>query len=137
MNHSRAAVIAAAISAGAAVAATAAMVASAQAAAPPLVYICQAQPCRNAQELEVSDASGAPIFSVAEYGGASAFGDNISVYAPGSVYHPAVTVSYQSPGAYDKAHGLAARCTAPATWYEPHGIWACTASGTWTRKVSF
>jgi hypothetical protein len=140
MNRKHAAALAAgAITTGSAVAIAAATLATASHAAastPSLVYICQAQPCRNNQELEVFDSSGAPIFSVPEYGGPAAFGDNLSVYGPASIWHPAVTVSYESPAAYDRDHGLSARCTAPSAWYEPHGTWSCTASGTWVKKAS-
>jgi len=64
--------------------------AAAVADSPPLVYTCQAQPCTANQEFTVSDPHGAPIFSVGEYGGAAVYGDQISVYKPGDVYHPVV-----------------------------------------------
>lgn len=118
-----------------AIAATASSISAAKASSPQLVYICGQQPCTNAQEFEVFDNKGAPIFSVPEYGGPSVFGDNYNVYAPGSIYSPAVTIGYQPPATYDKAHGLPTTCRSPATFIEPHGIWGCYNS-VWVKKVS-
>lgn len=101
-----------------------------------LVYICSQVPCADNQELEVFDTYGNPIFSVGEYGGASVFGDNFAVYAPGNVWTPAMTVSYTSPAAYDAAHGIADSCTAPSTWMEPGGVWSCQGS-TWVQSEVF
>jgi hypothetical protein len=103
---------------------------------PPLVYICPSvqgqQPnCQNGQEFEVFDHNGAPIYSVGEAGGDGVFGDNRSVYAPTSVFNPVLVESYTTPAGYGKTS-----CTAPSTWIEPHGIWYCTTSGTWTEYLS-
>lgn len=101
---------------------------TAAASSPQLVYICQQQPCTNSQELQVTDPHGAPIFSVGEYGGAGVFGDNLSVYGPGSVYAPSVVESWRSPVR------AGASCSRPAVWIAPGGIWSCKA-GTWVRMV--
>jgi hypothetical protein len=90
------------------------------ASSPQLVYICSSQPCTNAQELEVFDANGAPIYSVGEFGGDAVFGDNRSVYPPGSVTNPSVVESYTTPAGYGKTS-----CVAPEVWVSPTGIYAC------------
>jgi hypothetical protein len=95
------------------------------AAAPPLVYTCSAQPCVNAQELEVSDANGAPVFSVGEYGGDAVFGDNRSVFPPSSVFNPSVVESYTDPATNARTHNLPGTCVAPEAWISPSGIYAC------------
>ena len=100
----------------------------------PLIDICQQAPCTNRQELEVFDQNRAPIFSVGEYGGASVFGDNLRVWAPGTnllTGTAAVTLSWESPGKYDRQFKLADGCTPPAMWESPQGIWACTSSHEW------
>jgi hypothetical protein len=99
------------------------------------VYVCPALPCAGGQELEVFDHNGAPIFSVGETGGAAVFGDNASVYAPGSVTHPAVVLSWESPAAYDAKFRLPTGCVAPAIWESPADIWACQ-GGKWVVKVA-
>ena len=106
------------------------------AAASPLVYVCTAQPCAGAQEFEVFDAYGNPVYSVGEYGGDAVFGDNRSVFAPGSVTRPVLVESFASPAVYAKDEHVKAACRAPETWIEPHGIWYCTSSGTWARDLS-
>lgn len=100
-----------------------------------LVRVCTRQPCPGGQELEVDDRNGAPIFSVGEYGGAAVYGDNVSVYPPGSAYHPAIVLSWESPAAYDRQFRLPFRCTAPALWEEPAGTWTCY-HGIWMRQAS-
>jgi hypothetical protein len=60
----------------------------------PLVTTCDTQPCPDAQEFTVWDPDGRPIFSVGEYGGAATYGDQISVYKPGDVYHPVIQLRY-------------------------------------------
>jgi hypothetical protein len=90
------------------------------ASSPQLVYICSFQPCANAQELEVFDANGAPIWSAGEFGGDAVFGDNRSVYPPGSVTNPSVVESYTTPAGYGKTS-----CVAPEVWVSPTGIYAC------------
>jgi hypothetical protein len=60
----------------------------------PLVTTCDQQPCPDAQEFTVWDPDGRPIFSVGEYGGAAVYGDQISVYKPGDVYHPVIQLRY-------------------------------------------
>lgn len=96
----------------------------------PLVYTCpdtqgHDSQCANAQEFEVFDKNGAPIFSVGETGGAAVFGDKLSVYPPSSVFSPAVVSSYQAPSG---------SCTSPAAWIAPQGIWACK-GGVWVKKI--
>jgi hypothetical protein len=89
---------------------------------PPLVYICQIQPCTNDQEFEVFDNHGNPGFSVGEFGGAAVFGDNLSVYPPGNVYYPSWVLSYTTPAQYDAQHPgaiQAEKCEAPAVWLAP------------------
>lgn len=105
-----------------------------------LVYMCadtQGHPsnCSNNQEFEVFDRNGAPIFSVGETGGTGVYGDNASIYGPRSVFSPAVVTSYTDPGTYNRTFHRPNRCTAPAVWIEPRGIWSCR-NGTWTKKVS-
>jgi hypothetical protein len=97
-----------------------------------LVYVCGSQPCRAGQEFEVVDSHGAPIWSVGEYGGAGVFGDNLKVYAPRNVFHPAVTISWEPPLAYDKKFKVTAKCKAPALWIAPQGTWHCV-SGQWVN----
>jgi hypothetical protein len=103
----------------------------------PLVYICpgvqngKTPSCTNGQEFEVFDTNGAPIYSVGEFGGDAVFGDNRSVYPPGTVTDPALVESYTTPARYGKT-----TCTAPSTWIEPHGIWYCTSSGKWVKYLS-
>jgi hypothetical protein len=106
----------------------------------PLVGICQRAPCPNAQVLEIFDQDGAPIFSVGEYGGASVIGDNLRVWAPGTdllAGTAAVTLSWESPGEYDRQFKLAGGCTPPAIWESPQAIWACTASHEWKIALRF
>lgn len=117
-------------------------VAAAAATGDPLVYVCpdtqgHASVCANGQELEVFDKNGAPIFSVGEAGGAGVFGDNSSVFAPSSVFSPATVQSYTDPATYNRTFGRPNTCIAPEAWFEPHGIWGCTTSGSWTKKASF
>lgn len=107
----------------------------AQAQSSPLVYICAQLPCVNAQELEIFDGNKAPICSVGEYGGLSCFGDNIKVFPPGTVYHPAVIQSWESPAAYDRTFRLPVSCVAPAVWLEPGGIWVCSAGRRWVLRL--
>jgi hypothetical protein len=107
----------------------------------PLVYICpdtqgHEPVCDNGQEFEVFDKSGAPIFSVGKTGGPAAFGDNSSVFSPSSVFTPSLVNSYTDPATYNRTFGRPNTCTAPEVWFEPHGIWACTVAGTWTKKIS-
>lgn len=103
----------------------------------PLVYICpgvqngQTPSCANGQEFEVFDTFGNPIYSVGQSGGDAVFGDNRSVFAPGSVTNAAVIESYTTPAGYGKTS-----CVAPSTWIEPHGIWYCTSAGTWAKDLS-
>ena len=106
----------------------------------PLINICQQAPCTNSQEFEIFDQSGAPIFSVGEYGGASVFGDNLRVWAPGTSLRTgtaAVTLSWESPGEYDRQFKLADGCAPPAIWESPQGIWACTSSHAWKMALRF
>jgi hypothetical protein len=94
-----------------------------------LVYVCGSQPCRAGQELQVVDPHGAPIWSVGEYGGAGVYGDNLKVFAPETVFHPAVTISWESPLAYARKFRLARSCKAPALWIAPQGTWHCVSGG--------
>jgi hypothetical protein len=106
----------------------------------PLIDICQQAPCANGQELEIFDQGRAPIFSVGEAGGASVFGDNLRVWAPGTSLlagTAAVTLSWESPGEYDHQFKLADGCTPPAMWESPHAIWACTSSHKWKIALRF
>jgi hypothetical protein len=106
----------------------------------PLIDICQRAPCTNGQELEIFDQGRAPIFSVGEYGGASVFGDNLRVWAPGTSLlagTAAVTLSWESPGEYDRQFKLADGCTPPAMWESPQAIWACTSSHKWKIALRF
>jgi len=106
----------------------------------PLVGICQQTPCTNGQELEVFDQGRAPVFSVGEYGGASVFGDNFRVWAPGTSLltgTAADTFSWESPGKYDHQFKLADGCTPPAMWESPQAIWACTSSHEWKKALRF
>jgi hypothetical protein len=106
----------------------------------PLIDICQQTPCTNRQEFETFDQNGAPIFSVGEYGGASVFGDNFRVWAPGTnlvAGTAAVTLSWESPGEYDRQFKLADGCTPPAIWESPQAIWACTSSHEWKIALRF
>ena len=99
-----------------------------------LIDICQQAPCTNHQEFEIFDQNGAQIFSVGEYGGASIFGDDFRVWAPGTnllAGTAAVTLSWESPGEYDRQFKLAEGCMPPAIWESPQGIWACTPSREW------
>lgn len=96
-----------------------------------LIYMCQQQPCKNAQEFEVFDPNGAPIFSVGEFGGDGVFGDNRNVFNRKDVFHPALVESFTTPALYGSKS-----CAAPAVWIAPQGIWACKA-GTWVKKLSF
>lgn len=113
-----------------------------------LLYICErVRHCRNYQELEVFDALRNPIFSVGAYGGAAMFGDNFSVFPPGTVYRgPGMTrvthhgregwlvQSYESPTHYTTDHaGSQAGCTAPSLWVAPQGFWHCSNGGRWVR----
>jgi hypothetical protein len=112
----------------------------AQSTPQPLIYMCQQAPCTNAQELEVFDQGGAPIFSVGEYGGASVFGDNLRVWAPGTnllTGTAAVTLSWESPGEYDHQFKLVEGCTPPAMWESPQGIWVCRSSHEWKIVLRF
>ena len=105
-----------------------------------LIDICQQAPCTNSQEFEIFDQNGAPIFSVGEYGGASVFGDDFRVWAPGTnllAGTAAVTLSWESPGDYDHQFKLADGCTPPAIWESPQGIWACTSSHEWKIALRF
>jgi len=65
----------------------------AKAAPPQLIYMCQQAPCTNAQEFEVFDGYGAPIFSVGEYGDVGTFGTGLAVFRPGTVTNPVVTIN--------------------------------------------
>jgi hypothetical protein len=106
----------------------------------PLIDICQQAPCTNNQEFEIFDQNGAPIFSVGEYGGASVFGDDFRVWAPGTnllAGTAAVSLSWESPGEYDRQFKLADGCTPPAIWESPQGIWACTPSHEWKIALRF
>ena len=106
----------------------------------PLIYICQQAPCTNRQEFEIFDRNGAPIFSVGEYGGASVFGDDFRIWAPGTnllAGTAAVTLSWESPGEYDRQFKLADGCTPPAIWESPQAIWACTSSHEWKIALRF
>jgi len=106
----------------------------------PLIDICQRAPCTNRQEFEIFDQNGAPIFSVGEYGGASVFGDDFRVWAPDTnllTGTAAVTLSWESPGEYDRQFKLAGGCTSPAIWESPQGIWACTSSHEWKIALRF
>jgi hypothetical protein len=107
-----------------------------RASAPPsrLVYVCSSVPCKSGQELTVFDKSGAPIWSVGEYGGAGVFGDNLKVYGPKTLAHPAVTISWESPLAYDRKFRLPSSCSGPALWIEPGGTWQCVADA-WTLAL--
>lgn len=106
----------------------------------PLVYICQgsvgtAPACQDAQELQVSDHNGAPIFGVGEYGGAHVYGDNLSVNGT-SVFSANVTESWESPVKYTGK----VTCASPsggALWIDSAGggeFWTCT-SGKWVRHA--
>lgn len=99
---------------------SAGVVAQAYASSSQLVYICGQQPCKGAQELEVFDPHGAPIWSVGEFSGDAVFGDNRSVYPPNTVSNPAVVESYESPVAYGKTS-----CKAPELWISPTGFYSC------------
>lgn len=106
-----------------------------------LVYICadtqgHLSNCVNGQELEVFDRNGAPIWSVGETGGDAVFGDNRSVYRPGSVSAASVVESYTDPATYNRTFGRPNTCVAPAIWIAPHGIWACS-NGAWGKRISF
>ncbi len=106
----------------------------------PLIQMCHQAPCANDQELEVFDQGGAPIFSVGQYGGASVFGDNLRVWAPGSnllTGTAAVTLSWEPPGKYDRQFKLPGGCTPPAIWESPQGIWKCTSSHEWKTVLRF
>jgi hypothetical protein len=103
---------------------------------PQLVYICTATPCTNAQEFAVFDANGAPIYSVGEFGGDGVFGDNRSVFAPGTVVNPAVVNSYTDPATYDSTHGRPSTCVPPVVWLEPHGLWHCVGTH-WAKVAGF
>jgi hypothetical protein len=106
----------------------------------PLTDICQRAPCPDGQEFETFDQAGAPIFSVGEYGGASVFGDNLRVWAPGTSLlagTAAVTLSWESPGEYDRQFKLANGCTPPAIWESPQAIWTCTSSHAWKIALRF
>lgn len=106
----------------------------------PLVDICQRIPCPDGQEFETFDQNGSPIFSVGEYGGASVFGDNFRVWAPGTnllAGTAAVTFSWESPGEYDRQFKLADGCTPPAIWESPQAIWTCTSSHAWKIALRF
>jgi hypothetical protein len=106
----------------------------------PLIDICQQAPCTNNQEFEIFDQNGAPIFSVGEYGGASVFGDDFRVWAPGTnllAGTAAVSLSWESPGEYDRQFKLADGCTPPAIWESPQGIWACTPAHEWKIALRF
>ena len=107
---------------------------------PRLIAICQRAPCPNAQEFEIFDPPGAPIFSIGEYGGASVFGDNLRVWAPGANLRTgtaAVTLSWESPQEYDRQFRLADSCTPPALWESPQAIWTCTSSRQWKVALRF
>jgi hypothetical protein len=106
----------------------------------PLIDICRQAPCTSGQELEIFAQDRAPIFSVGEYGGASVFGDNLRVWAPGTSLlagTAAVTLSWESPGEYDHQFKLADGCTPPAMWESPHAIWACTSSHKWKIALRY
>jgi hypothetical protein len=113
------------------------------ASARPLVYVCQARQdgrppaCVNDNELMVSDRNGAPIFAVAEAGGAKVFGDNLSVNGT-NVFSPNVTISWESPVAYTGQQA----CATPAggrIWIDSGGaggsgeLWSCV-GGRWTHS---
>jgi len=127
-------------SAGLAVAVTTAGLVAANAGTARLVYMCtdtqgHTSNCANRQEFEVFDRNGAPILSVGETGGSGVYGDNSSVYAPSSVTHPRVTVSYTDPATYARTFHRPSGCTAPATWVGPTAIWGCH-GGAWAKKVN-
>lgn len=108
--------------------------------AQPLIEMCHQAPCTNGQEFEIFDQAGAPIFSVAEYGGASVFGDNFRVWAPGTnllTGTAAVTLSWEPPGEYDRQFKLPDGCAPPAIWESPQGIWKCTSSHKWKIALRF
>jgi hypothetical protein len=107
----------------------------------PLVYVCpdtqgHTSVCTNNQEFEVFDKNGAPIISVGETGGLGTFGDNQSVYAPSSVFTPAMITSYTTPAIYDQTFGIPNTCVAPERWDSPQGTWTCSA-GKWVKRVSY
>lgn len=115
---------------------------AAGAATAPLVYICPdsqgtTPTCTNAQEFEVFDHNGAPIFSVPEYGGPAVFGDNLSVHGT-DVFNANTTISWESPATY---YGKKT-CTQPSggggvLWIDSASggeFWTCT-QGVWVRHV--
>lgn len=115
-----------------------------------LVYVCTRTPCSNAQEFEVFDGNGAPIYSIGEYGGDAIFGDNRSDFevVPGfqaaGEPDPGTVWSYTTPAAYAAGDdGTYKSCTAPPfnsaeaghlTWIYPGGVLECGKDGVWVRK---
>lgn len=103
----------------------------------PLVYICPQEQgptnpnCQFSQEFEVFDHNGAPIYSIGEFGGDQVYGDNRSLFPPGTVFNPSIVESWESPQAYGKK-----TCVAPELWIEPRNLWACTTSGTWYKFLT-
>lgn len=101
-----------------------------------LVYICpgdkngQGHNCANLQEFEVFDANGAPIYSIGESGGDAVFGDNSSVFPPGSVTHPSIVESYTTPARYGSR-----TCAAPALWISPTAFYSCE-NKTWVETLT-
>jgi hypothetical protein len=115
---------------------TVAMDSTAAAQSTPLIYECSATPCTNNQEFEVFDGDGNPIYSVGETGGDAVFGDNRSVFAPGSVYNPSIVESYTTPAEYAATHsGDLSTCVAPALWISPTGLYTCDSAGAWTEDI--
>lgn len=98
-----------------------------------LVYICQAQPCVNNLELAVFDSSGAPIWTVGEFGGTATWGDCARVAIQVFVTAGQVTQCYTDPVSYDNAKGLSTSCSPQQIWIDgfPPYFWICDSTSTW------
>jgi hypothetical protein len=87
--------------------------------------------------LVVMDPYGAPVASVGCEGGPKAYGDNITLYAPGTTTCPALVLSPLPPRQYYQLQGWIwyRSCAGiPGKWYAPQGTWIRDAYGWWVKS---